>query len=108
MHRREEGFTLAEVLVTIVILASLAVVLSEFTQSFMRSLERTEARIEKARSLLSQIEQTRSAEEGLKRNVESLLWLEGEASEVRIIGLVSPKIDSTAACVYDLAAQQCR
>jgi len=108
MLKDEEGFTLAEVLVTIIILASLAMVMAELVQSFIRSWERTEQRIEYSQDLLAQVETIAVSERALIGSESSSVFLTSKLQNDGTIILASPKINSSADCIYDVVARRCR
>lgn len=100
----EEGVTLAEVLVALVILSLLAASLSGIIQNLLGNWERTSERIKNVEHLTSYSDNISTAEQQTISGEPFTLT----SDDGQTLILAMPKTDKTAACIYDLVGRRCR
>ena len=104
----EKGFTLIEVLVSLLILSALAVTLTAITQNILSSWSRIDQRSHRADEMMAHLEQLEDTEKQLKGPASAKLLFDRASTDGSPLHLASPKIDRHADCIYDLVGRRCR
>lgn len=102
---REAGFSVAEVIATLLVLSLATVALSEAVSSVTGSWQRIRDSIDRkdnARSLLMDIASVQSQDD--EHNLDLTLDVDEDLSLV----LARPRVQRDASCRFDLVARQCR
>lgn len=105
---REDGFTLAEVLASLVLLSLLAIAMGNLTQSYLMSWERTDRAIAKSNTRLTALQDIEAIEQGVRETGAPNALVQSNSADGNTLLLATPKIDQRADCVFDQIGRRCR
>lgn len=104
----EDGFSLTEVLVALVILSFGAIALSEATSLMIKSWDKTNSGTRAVGQLTELIDHIEASEHRVRADVTVLDGPEVAIDDGAPLLISSPKLDRTAACEFDLVGRRCR
>lgn len=105
---REEGFTLAEVLISLIVISAGAVATQGVVMGITGHWARADMLKARADVLLANLEAIHGFETSLRTSASELLYLDITASDNQRLILASPQIDHRSDCQFDLVGRRCR
>lgn len=105
---REEGFTLAEVLISLIVISAGAVATQGVVMGITGHWARADMLKSRADVLLANLEAIHRFETSLRTSSSDLQYLDFAASDGQRLILASPQIDHPSDCQFDLVGRRCR
>ncbi|MEO1407306.1 MAG: type II secretion system protein [Pseudomonadota bacterium] len=105
---REEGFTLAEVLISLIVISAGAVATQGVVMGITGHWARADMLKVRADVLLANLEAIHGFETSLRTSSSDLLYLDVGANGNEPLVLASPQIDHPSDCRFDLVGRRCR